>query len=189
VLVVGDQLPGWAVGVDNLRLDRQSSRFEDAEENIRAGLAQLGGWAYIMHDDMIVSRPVMVIFPSNRGLLASYRGGGAYYQRARHTATWLIGQGIATPVNFNIHLPFLVNADSYLTTVSAAPVPAGFGLSVYGNLMGLRTRKVIDPKVTHPAGRPHPSWPVWSMSDRSFRQGLIGRTVRTLLPTPGPYER
>lgn len=186
-MVAGDQLPEWAAGVLNLVRNRIASRFEDAEANIRAGLGQLDGWAYILHDDMVVARPVAWIAPSNRGVLTSYRGGGAYYQRARQVAEWLRRQGSPT-INYNVHLPFLVSADRYLA-VTAVTVPAGFSLSVYGNLMGLRTRTVIDPKVTTPGSRPHPSWPVWSHSDRSFRQGLVGRMVRDGFPTPSPYEK
>jgi hypothetical protein len=187
VVVAGDQLPEWAAGVVNLVRNRVSSRFDDAEANTRAGLSHVDGWAYIFHDDMVVARPVAWIAPSNRGVLA-YRGGGPYYQRAKQVNAWLRGQGIPTPVNYNVHLPFLVSADCYLA-VTAVTVPSGFSLSVYGNLMGLKTRKVIDPKVTTPGSRPHPSWPVWSHSDRSFRQGLVGRYVRDLYPTPGDYEK
>lgn len=188
VVVAGDQLPEWAAGgLVNVIVDKKASRFDDAESNVRAALETVTGWAYILHDDMVVARPVAWIAPANRGVLSSYRGGGAYYQRARHVDAWLRRQGIRTPVNFNVHLPFLVNAGCYLETTSNK-VPSGFGLSVYGNLMGLKTRTVIDPKVTTPGSRPHPSWPVWSMSDRSFKTGLVGRMVRDGFPTPGPYE-
>lgn len=191
VTVAGDPVPEWVTGVENVHLDKQVNRFDDAEANIRAGLAHRDeDWAYIFHDDMIVTRPVDWIAPSNRGLLSSYKGGGAYSQRAKKTAAWLRGQGIAMPVNFNIHLPFLVHVADYLWVVElASSVPAGFGISVYGNILELKTRKVIDPKVSHPGQRPHPSWPVWSLSDRSFKTGLVGRMVRDLFPTPGPYEK
>jgi len=188
-VLAGDPPPTWAVGVETVQLDRKASRFDDAEANIRAGLIAIDrDWVYIMHDDMVVVRPVTWIAPSNRGVLFSYRGDGHYYQRARQVGEWLRRQGIPTPVNHNVHLPFLVSRTCYLAT-TAVRVPNGFSLSVYGNLMGLRTRQVIDPKVTTPGSRPHPSWPVWSHSDRSFRSGLVGRMVRDLYPTPGPYEK
>ena len=188
MVVAGDQTPGWLTGVDNVQVDRKSGRFDDAEANVRAGLARVAGWAYIFHDDMVVARPVRWIAPANRGLLSSYRSGGAYYQRARQVDGWLRTQISRPAVNFNVHLPFLVTAGRYLE-LTDVKLPTGFGLSVYGNLMGLRTRTVVDPKVTTPGSRPHPSWPVWSMSDRSFRSGLIGRMVRDLYPRPGPYEK
>jgi hypothetical protein len=187
VVVAGDPVPDWAAHVVNVICDRQGGRFDDAEANVRTGLGLVEGWAYIFHDDMVVARPVDWIAPSNRGLLSSYRGGGAYYQRARRVNEWLRRRGVPAPVNFNVHLPLLVSACRYVELTSLES--AGFGLSVYGNLMGLRTRTVIDPKVAATGSRPHPSWPVWSYSDRAFRSGLIGRMVRDRFPTAGPYEK
>jgi hypothetical protein len=190
IVLAGDHPPDWVTGVTSIQLGRRSSRFDDAEANIRAGLAQVSGWAYICHDDMVVVRPVDWIAPANRGLLSSYRGHGAYFQRARAVNEWLRRQGILTPVNFNIHLPFLVDVARYAAQAEdTTHLPCGFGLSVYGNLSRLRTRTVTDPKVTTPGSRPHPSWPVWSLSDRSFKNGLIGRMLRDGFPTPGPYEK
>lgn len=186
MVVAGDPTPEWCSGVVNIQLPKMSSRFDDAETNVRAALGAVDGWAYICHDDMIVTRPVGVILPANRGFLDNYRGHGAYYQRAKAVDVWLRGQGVTRPVNHNIHIPFLVRVDRYLELVSPR-LPTGFGLSVYGNLAGLRTRWVYDPKVTTPGAKPHPSWPVWSLSDRTLKAGLIGRMLRDLFPTPGPY--
>lgn len=188
--MAGDALPGWACDVANIVLPDQPNRWEDSQASILTGLAAVGGWAYIMHDDMIVSRPVEWIAPCNRGGLALYRNRGNYYDRARKVGAWLKSKGHREPLNFNVHVPFLVNADRYLDTAAmVSHLPAGFRASVYGNVLGLKTRRVIDPKVSHTGSMPHPSWPVWSLSDRSFEKGLVGRQVKKVLADAGPYER
>lgn len=171
-------------------LPKQANRWEDSQANVLAGLTVLGGWVYITHDDNIVVRDVDWIAPANRGPLSLYRNRGSYYDRARKIGAWLKTQGHRNPTNFNVHQPFLVNADRYLEASRlVAHIPAGFRQSVYGNLCALKTRRVVDPKVSNPAIMPQPNWPVWSLSDRSFERGLVGREVKRVLADPGPYDR
>ncbi len=134
-------------------------------------------------------RPVDWIRPAHRGPLALLRGGGEYHRRAKAVRLFLERWGIRDPLNFNVHLPALVDAPRYLElAVQASGVIPGYQLSVYGNLIGLKTSWVHDPKVIGTGEKPNPSWPVWATSDRSFRQGLIGRMIRDSFPNPGPYE-
>jgi hypothetical protein len=168
---------------------RLANRYEDGQQNVLAGLASVDGWAYISHDDIIVLRPVGVLLPAHRGPLSLYRRSGDYYRRAHAIDGWLRTQGIARPLNYNVHMPFLVDVARYLDAARQVEhLPAGFRQSVYGNLVGLKTRKVIDPKVVASGAKPHPSWPVISMSDRSFGRGYIGKVVRQTFPHPGRYE-
>jgi hypothetical protein len=170
-------------------LPRQSNRWEDSQTSVLAALNELEGWAYITHDDTIVVRPCDWIAPSNRGPLALYKNRGSYYDRARKVGAWLKGQGHRNPLNFNVHSPFLVDAGKYVEAARMVErLPAGFRASVYGNVYGLKTRKVIDPKVSNPGLTPPAGWPIWSLSDRSFERGLVGREVKQVLSDPGPYD-
>lgn len=170
-------------------LPRQPNRWEDSQASVLAALETVGGWAYITHDDNIVVRDVDWIAPSNRGPLSLYKNRGSYYDRARKIGAWLKGRGHHNPLNFNVHSPMLVDAERYVDAAAmVSHLPAGFRASVYGNIYGLKTRKVIDPKVSHPGMAPPAGWPIWSLSDRSFDRGLVGREVKRLLNDPGPYD-
>jgi hypothetical protein len=189
VVVAGDEVPGWARGLVNIVTDRHKNRYEDSERNVLCGLSIIGGWAYLIHDDCFVMRPVDYIAPAHRGSLEAFRGGTDYYKRARATSAWLAGRGLPQR-NWNVHQPFLVSAAFYREVSEGVEhLPAGFRNSVYGNVRGLRGRLVVDPKVTGTGVRPDESWPVWSCSDRVFSQGWMGREVRMAFPTPGVYER
>jgi len=190
VVVVGDLLPEWATGIRNIVRDQDKNRYDDGQANVLTGLAHTDrDYAYIYHDDFIVTRPVDWIAPCHRGLLSDYRREGDYYRRAAVMRTYLVSQGVEHPQNFNMHLPFLVNTDTYLKIAEqTAHLPPGFRQSAYGNLAGLKTRFVYDPKVVAAGARPRSAWPVWSMSDRSFKSGYVGREVQRRFRTPSRYE-
>jgi len=94
VIVVGDEVPAWCVGLVNVVRDRDKNRYEDSERNVLAGLDLVQGWAYVTHDDCFVMRPVDYIAPAHRGPLGAIRGGTDYYKRARATAAWLAARGL-----------------------------------------------------------------------------------------------
>lgn len=188
MIVVGDHLP-WARGIKNITRPQGPTRWDDSQANVLAGLAEAGEWAYITHDDIVVMRPVDVIVPGHRGPLALYPNRGDYYRRAHEVGAWLRTQGVATPLNFNVHQPFLAHGARYAELADrAAHLKAGFRASIYGNLIGLRARRVHDPKVIAAGARPHPSWAAISMGDKSFKQGYVGKVVRQMFPEPSPYE-
>lgn len=188
VLVVGDALPQWAVGVESIPLPRQPGRYDDNQFNTLTGLAKLDGWAYISQDDIVIAQPVDFIAPTHRGALGLYRGGGEWYNRGRRIGSWLQQHGYPT-LCYETHLPFLVEADIYLELAErVAHLPGGFRPTVYGNVRGLRAPRIFDPKVVPTGATPNPRWPVWATTDRSFRVGAIGKMIRQRFPDPGPYE-
>jgi hypothetical protein len=181
-------VPAWAK-VENITLPKQANRHDDSQINVLTGLSKVSGWAYISHDDFVIVRPVDLIAPSHRGPLTLYRRHGDYYSRAARVSSWLYSKALPV-LNYNVHMPFLADAGRYLDIAErVAHLPAGFRQSVYGNVVGLRAPRIFDPKVVPTGARPHPSWPVWATSDRSFSAGFVGREIRRLFPEPGPYER
>lgn len=191
VVVAGDPLPSFVSGVEGIPLPRQVNRHEDSERNVRVALGEVRNrWAYVMHDDMVITRPVAWIGPAHRGRLEVRDGGGDYVARAAAVGRRLIELGCLRPLNFNVHRPFLVDTSRYLKIATDhADLPAGFGLTLYGNLLALQAPFAIDPKLVAGGSRPHPSWVVWSFSDPSFIRGPGGQMTRELFPTPGQYER
>ena len=158
-----------------------------------AALGEVGdGWAYICHDDIFVVKPVDWVGPCVRGPLphmVSRMSRNPYYKRADAARNWLVGRGIAKPWNYNVHVPFLCHAPTYLEIAAEAKgLPAGYRASLYGNLRRLPARRVPDPKVTSDGATPNARLACWSMSDGVWKQGLAGKLVRRGLPEPAPWE-
>lgn len=179
-----------------VELPRLSTRFDDSQTSVLTGLAAVGGWSYICHDDIFVMRPVDWIGPCIRGGLPSlaaskHMGRNPYYKRGDAARRWLIERGVTQPLNYNVHVPFLCQTDEYLRIASMAAdtgLMAGYRASLYGNLLRLPPRKVPDPKITSNGVKPNARMACWSMSDGAWSNGIAGKMVRRELTEPAPWE-
>lgn len=148
---------------------------------------------YLFNDDFFIIEPYeqdMAI--TDRSIwhhafdIMERHGRSAYVSRLLDTARWLEEHGYPT-VNYSTHTPLLVNRATALEVIDGVPSEILFR-SVYGNVSGTPYADRGDGKIVSRSALPEPGCPVISTTDKSFRDGEVGKWVRERFAEPCRYE-
>lgn len=148
----------------------------------RAGFAD--SFLYL-NDDFFALAPVAGVPVWHRGALqGSHKS--TWYQAQHDAAQWLRGRGVDNPLNYELHIPLVVNRHLMGNLLTQNPkLPAK--RSCYGNLAhigGVQHEDVKARTTQDPLG-PGP----WvSTSDRAFEYGKAGESLRVKFPEQSVYE-
>lgn len=194
--------PTWVRGVRHLPTYQQArSKYTNGWRNITTALRRLKVDRFVLfNDDFFVTRPITEVPTLHAGPLAKsmarekwYEKTGPYPTGARETARLLVEWGIDEPLDYELHVPFVI--DRRLMSEVLARARAGSShlplhrRTLYGNVYRIGGTEVRDCKVIKRfLGFPDDG-PFVSTQDRAFNDGRIGRLLRAQFPTPSPYER
>jgi hypothetical protein len=197
VFVVG-YVPEWVQGVHHIVGSSHRHKWRIVLEHLWLACRELGGRRLIlMDDDMYLLEPVSEVPALHRGTLlgqALAHPGGTYGHSLRASHDYLVAQGVASPLSYELHVPMPIDA-----TVAAAVLEPVImrsrpvqGRSVYANLAHLESTPAEDVKVRGSSDvRALPAGPLpgpWISTAPAGWEGM-GSRVRGLFPDASPYER
>lgn len=200
VWIVGD-MPTWARNVRHIPTQQTGSKFRNSTGNVRAACEhpEMSELFTFWNDDFYALRPTRV--PNwHRGVVTDVRRANPNRARrqARHAdglaaTAWLLRSwGRDRIVNYELHVPLVVNARLMLEALDAAApanIEALHKRTLYGNLAELGGRRHDDVKIAD-RSRSFPAGAHWgSSSNSSFANGRVGSQLRELFPTPCRYEQ
>lgn len=200
VWIVGE-LPAWARNVNHIPTRQTESRFRNSTANLRAACEHpdVPQLFTFWNDDFYALRPTHV--PNwHRGEVTDVRrvNPNRIRRQARHAdglaaTAWLLRRwGHDKILNYELHVPLVVNAELMLEALDAAApanIEALHKRTLYGNLVELGGRKHDDVKIADHR-RTFPTGAHWgSTHDGSFSRGRVGQQLREMFPTPCRYEQ
>lgn len=151
---------------------------------------------YLFNDDFFVLRPYAQDDAVVNGTIAehadaiAHRHGGvsSYVRLLRAQAAWLRRNGYPT-MNYATHTPLRVERDRALEVMGTASAALLFR-NVYGNMAGAPYVLADDVKIAEQDMQAVPPdlAALCSTSDRSFRDGAVGRWIHARFPEPCRYE-
>jgi len=205
VFVVGERPPFLSSSVHYLPVPRHPVKWRSAVANLRRACAEgdVSADFILMNDDFFITRPVPEIPTYHRGkiteVLADVRQRVKYfskYQQGMEESRRVLGKhfGIADPVSYSLHTPFVYNKYRLLETLDVSDqlrrrtVEATDTRTMYGNMWKIGGRKVRDVKLSRffpsvTSDLPFRSSDPWTW-ERPHTQ-----FIRDMFPDPSPYER
>jgi len=150
IWLVGNK-PAWYVG-DFIPVQDVGGKFANITNAISAAANsdQISDKFVLMHDDFFAIKPVKDITIMHNGFLLDkikeYREldpGSRYAEILFEAYEYLIGMGISDPLDYDIHLPMIMNKNNLKTVVNKTNAP----MSVYGNIFNVGGQRVRDVKI------------------------------------------
>jgi hypothetical protein len=196
VWIVG-HAPRWVSGVEHLPTVQASSRFANSRANLLHACEHpdVPERFVLMHDDFFILLPVEAIPVLHRGSIGRTLGARrptTSYRRALATVRdVLIAGGVAVPLDYELHVPLVVEKASMLETLrrEVPVVTAAAVRSLYGNLNAIGGEEAVDVKI-HATRTSIPEDAAFvSTTDSSFANGRVGAEIRARFPEPSPFER
>lgn len=197
VIVLQDK-PRWIRGVEYLPVTHGSmSRFDRVKDNLRALLA----WPdcpdvfAFWNDDFYRMAPLEHYEAQDRGSAIEFgremvaTQPSIYHRSVADTADLLVERGYPEPLCYETHAPIVVHADTLRLTFEMFDGVDTLWQwrTAYGNVAGVHSSQVTDPKLGGKRDEVDPSWPWLSTSPLSWR-GKAGRYVRAKFYEPSRYE-
>ncbi len=196
VWVVGYK-PDWYVG-DFIPVEDTSNKFN----NIRLALTAAANHPSIsknfvyMNDDFFLIKPIKRLGNYNGGPLSDkitkYRQidpTSRYLISLKKTMEYLRKSGIRNPIDYDIHVPMVINKKKFLEIAYLPFQPR----SIYGNIYNITSAKMRDVKLYHKASSMSDlsylgnEYPFISSEDKSF--DLLKETLLAdMFPEPSKYE-
>jgi hypothetical protein len=194
--------PRW-VNAAAIPVPQESSKHENTWANWRAiaECPDLTNEVVLFNDDFFVVRPLAKVAACHAGPLddwiARLQPNSPTARRMRVTRDVLTNLGRTGLLSWELHMPMVIDrrwlaeaiafADQYRKRHPSEPFCKR---TFYGGYAGL-SGGVLTPdcKVRSADALPDPDWHTVSTSDAIFRSGKTGRWLRTLFPTPSPYEQ
>lgn len=196
VIVLQDK-PRWIRNVEYLPITHGSmSRFDRVKDNLRALLA----WPdcpdvfAFWNDDFFRMAPLEHYEAQDRGSAIEFgrhmveTQPSIYHRSVANTADLLVERGYPDPLCYEVHAPIVVHADTLRLTFKMFDGVDTLWQwrTAYGNIAGLDSTQVTDPKV----GGKHDPMPDgdWVSSSPVSWVGKAGRHIRRKYPEPSRYE-
>ena len=151
---------------------------------------------WLFNDDFFIMKPVEDMPPVYNGTLldraleirARREGAQSLYSiRLMRAQAHLYDAGYTT-LNYAVHMPMLINKKKAIQTIRKFPKCAMFR-SLYGNMWQVEGVEHKDVKIFSDDVAPDPDSVLLSTSDSSFREGLVGKFIRSRFPEPCKYEK
>lgn len=200
VWVVGEP-PGWfagdVIGASGTAGHGNDGRFLAVQRALRMACLddRISDPFVACDDDMFLLHPLLELPSYHRGRLVDFHSAPPYDLRAHEAAALLEGLGIASPLNYDLHVPKVVHKAVMLRALDIAQdQPADAWIwSLYGNLAGLGGEQICDPKAygTHAVRVEYESDYAgpWLSSNSDSWEGAAGTLVRSRFPDLCPLER
>lgn len=196
VWLVGHR-PDWVTGINHLPRPQEGRSKYQIQRGHVAKACRTAGVAdrfVLFNDDFFVVAPVEVVPVWHRGVaLESHLPmRNPWVKSIRETAMLLQKWGYPDPLSYEIHAPFPVEKTRMAEALARIP-QARHGIqmrTVYGNVNDVGGVQVDDRKIKIPNWTDQiPEGATFvSTSDRSWREGAIGRAIRARFPEKGAYE-
>ena len=189
VWLVGGRPPSWYTG-ESIRTVQHGLKKEiTARAMIAACLdPRISDPFLLFNDDFYVMRPGPLPGPMHRGRLQTvidwYESQGInsrYVAGMRATKKKLRALGIRQPLSYELHTPMLIDKLRML----GASRHGGHQRTMYGNLVGMGGRRIVDPKVLN-FGDPIPDGRRLSSMDSTFPR--VEAFLAERFPDPSPWE-
>lgn len=151
VFTVG-HTPDWVVNTIPIPVKQGVERFKNTTNNLIAACEhpELSDDFVLMADDIYFLQPVDKIKHYHRGPLGQLveeEVGGAYRQQRREAYEYLLSLGIKEPLNFDLHVPIVINKHEMLKVLNNLRVGHSHKRSIYANIMELGGEYMSDVKV------------------------------------------
>jgi hypothetical protein len=199
VFIIG-ACPDWVTGVTHIPAnDLHKNKLLNAREKyaIAAKDLRISKDFILMNDDFFILKPVEKIENYIRGTIADMIAkhptkGGYYYHSLSDTKKVMEAIGIDNPLDFEIHAPIIFNKDKLLTVMEMIQPDKAYSLrSCYGNMNGLKGKKVIDFKASGLVDfayqmKRDPAY--LSINDNMVAQKEFRDWIRRKFPKPSKYE-
>jgi hypothetical protein len=181
--------PDWTTNVVSVETRQGKTKWQNALDNLTAVLDDVSDEFVLMNDDFFIMEPFERIPVLHRGPIGeSNRSSG--YQKARNSVkAFLVEQGVAEPLSYELHIPFVYNRHLLKEALDRAEgrLVAGYQRTLYGNLHRIGGEFMDDCKVT--SNSQNLDTPFLSTNESSFRSGNAGKLIREQFAEPSPYER
>ena len=199
VFIVG-ACPDWVTGVIHIPVDDiHKNKLMNAREKymVAAKDKRISEDFILMNDDFFILKPVSKIENYSRGMIADMISkhptqGGYYYHSLSDTKKVMEAIGIQEPLDFEIHAPIIFNKEKLLTVMEMIQPDKAYSLrSCYGNMFGLKAKKVIDFKASGLVDfayqlKRNPAY--LSINDNMVAQREFREWIRRKFPKPSKYE-
>ena len=179
IWVVG-QKPDWYTG-NFIQVDSNNSKYSNARANLDAAVKSndISENFILMNDDFFVMRKIEKIAYFYSGTLLgkiqenqALTMPGLYTKLLHNTYTQLVSLGIDNPLNYEMHIPMIVNKEKFKSILRFKTC---LWRSLYGNIYDVRGVERSDVKVYSPGQNSYKSYhwknknfPFLSTQDSSF---------------------
>lgn len=144
----------------------------------------------LMNDDFFINQPITEIPVLHRGKLKDHlhdiHTSSAYGEGMRNAYDYLLYKGVREPLNYDLHVPMVINKDKMLKVLNDIGDAHSHKRSVYGNLYNLGGKEMADVKIYNE------KWDSGMMfvstSDDAFRVFGVGKALLKKFDTPSIYE-
>lgn len=201
-IIIAGYKPKWIQNVTYIAQPMLSeNKYRRVAMNIMAGATapEISDWFILFNDDMFVLDPLRELAPFHRGPMIEMITQGmdkAPKQRDSMLLTYnaLIHAGIKQPLNYELHMPMIMNTGGLL---AVEPILRSMKLwrtpiqlrSFYGNIHHIEGEQMADTKL-HDRGvfEYQPHFPIISTTDETFNHGLAGEEIRARFDRKCRYE-
>lgn len=151
----------------------------------------------LFNDDFFVMKPVTELPPYRYGTLQELcqrierknKGKPTKYTFSLEKTIKALGEKGLPTLNFELHLPILINRSKLLKTIERFPEVKGTR-SLYGNSYLVPFSKPMrDVKIFDNKSLPTGDQPFLSTEDMSFANGEVGKFIRETFPDKSRFER
>lgn len=199
IWVVGDK-PTWYIG-NFIPVDDIAGKFTNIRNamSVAANSDLISDNFVLMHDDFFIIKPIKDIPIMHAGLLqnkikeySELDPGSRYVEVLSKAYSYLRRKGIKEPLDYDIHVPMVMNKNNLKTVVNKTNAP----MSVYGNIFNIGGNQITDVKIytnfNKLSGRSHDikssDSTFVSCEDKSFAK-LHRAVLRSMFPNKTIYER
>lgn len=215
VYVVGEK-PSWLKGAVHINVVQNPikngdipTKYKNVSNNIRtaASTPEISDDFIFMNDDFFIMKPIDVLqayhWGSMREVIAHYteryEEESTYMSRMKELYSFLLAQGHAEPVSYELHVPMVFNKANLRRMYAKNFGPIYQLRTMYGNYFDVGGERIDDVKVyldQRHNSRRYTADPMaylaaqtfLSASGGSFRAAPVGEYVRAAFPGKSPYE-
>lgn len=191
VFTVG-HTPVWVQNTIKIDVKQGEDRFRNTTRNLIAACEhpELSDEFILMNDDFYILRQIDDIPVYHRGLLgplAEAEDGGPYRKQRKEAYEYLLSLGIEEPLNYDLHIPMVVNKHKMLEILKDLKKGHSHKRSVYGNIVRLGGEFMNDVKI-HGNDDFDPTLPFLSSNTDAIDHGLLGKFLKKLFKEKSIYE-
>lgn len=196
IWIVGHK-PAWLRNVEHIPGNRYTSGHANVYDNIRLACEHpgLNDDILVMNDDFYITQPVVTMPTYYRSTLLEHINlprtqakRGWWFNSLSTTLTCLQAHGIAEPLSYELHVPFVVNRERMAEVLNlmrhVTPENPPQWRSIYGNLHNIGGEKRADGKAYGTVSELNT--PFHSTEDRHFHHSRP--YLQRMFPNPSRWE-
>lgn len=185
--------PDWVVNTTPIPVKQGAEVYRNTTNNLIAACKhpEVSDEFVLMADDIYFLQPVNEIKNHHRGLLGPLveeEVGGSYRQQRREAYEYLLSLGIKNPLNYDLHIPIVINKHKMLEVLKDLRVGHSHKRSIYGNIVGLEGEFMNDVKIHGKDSRDFDAMTYLSTNADAFALGPAGKYLKQRFKEPSIYE-